>query len=263
MTKIIILNQATLDTKYAPIMEAAYNTWDNYNHSNVKILHYYGKYDNDLKETNRFKQLPNDGECLEIGNDLICGTYDMSFPANHPTLKLISESDSVYISGDYSLKINDARGEKFIMALEYCLNNYEFDFIQRISCTSYIDTNKMYNYVSTIDKTKVYNGARNKYNSEYYFMAGHCVLMSRDIVELMVKNKEKYLSLSYPEDVATGKIILYDSEYTNIDEQFHFHAFTPVNPNNIVIDERPSIYCYRTDTSHPEIFYELHNLINP
>jgi hypothetical protein len=262
MPKILILNQATLDPSYSSIIEAAYNTWNNYNHPDVKILHYYGKYDDNLKETDRFKQLPNDRECLEINNDLICGTYDNIFPLDHPTIKLISESDSVHTGEGYSFKINDARGEKFIMALEYCLNNYDFDFIQRISCTSYVDVNKMYEYVSTINKTKVYNGARNMYNSKYYFMAGHCVLMSRDIVELMVKNKKKYLSLSYPEDVATGKIILYDSKYTNIDEQFHLYAFTLTDPNDVTIDERPSIYCYRTNRSHPEVFHKLHKLLN-
>jgi hypothetical protein len=262
MPKILVLNQATLDASYASVMKAAYDTWNTYNHPDVKIIHYYGKYNNVLEPTDKFEYLPNDGECLEIGNDLICGSYDNHFPQNHPTLKAIHDSDSLYTAGNSSYKINDSRGEKFIMALEYCLNNYEFDFIQRISCTSYVDIPKMHSYLSTMSKTKVYNGARNMYNSEYYFIAGHCVLMSRDIVEVLVKNKEKYLSLSYPEDVATGKIILYDSEYTNIDEQMHLHSFTFVDPDNITLCSVPSVYCYKTRNIHPEVFYKLHELLN-
>ena len=110
MTKIIVLNQATLSPDYSSIMEAAYNTWNNYNHPDVKILHYYGKYDTDLNLTDKFEHLPNDGECLELGNDLICGTYDNHFPENHPTLNLVKDSDSLYTMNKVSHKINDSRG---------------------------------------------------------------------------------------------------------------------------------------------------------
>ena len=68
------------------------------------------------------------------------------------------------------------------MALEYCLKNFEFDYIQRISNTSYVDVEKMQLYLNKFSRSKVYNGARNMYNYQYYFVAGHDVIMSKDVV---------------------------------------------------------------------------------
>lgn len=262
MSKIIVINQATLDPAYDAINQAAHDTWGTYKHEDVKILHYYGKYNKYLQLTDKFSTLPPDGECLVIGNDLILGTYDTNYPTDHPVRVGHDNSHIVYAYGGVPRKIDDSRGEKFIMALEYCLNNFEFDFIQRISCTSYVDVPKMVNYINTLSKTKVYSGARNMYNYEYYFITGHNVLMSRDVVQLLVDHKKEYLSIAYPEDLATGRLIIHDLAYTDFSEQDSNDTFTTIDPNNFGVDPNPFVYLYRTRFMHPEVFYGLHKMIN-
>jgi len=264
MSKVIIINQATLDPSYDAINKAAHDTWGTYNHEDVKILHYYGKYNKYLQLTDKFPVLPSEGECLLIDNDLILGTYDTNYPADHPIRVGHDNSHIKYTYGGIERKMDDARGEKFIMALEYCLNNFEFDFIQRISCTSYVDVAKMMTYLDTLPKTKVYNGARNMYNYEYYFITGHNVLMSRDTVETLVKYKKEYLALPYPEDLATGRLLIHDLEYTNFSEQVSGDTFVSVSSNldELKLSDSPSVYLYRTRHAHPEVFYHLHKIIN-
>jgi len=261
MSKIIVINQATLDIHYDAIDQAAHNTWGTYKHEDIKIIHYYGKYNQQLQPTGKFSTLPSDGECLMIDNDLIIGTYDINYPSNHPVRVGHDNSHIIYAFGGIPKKINDARGEKFIMALEYCLNNFEFDFIQRISCTSYVDVSKMVNYINTLPKTKVYNGAKNMYNYEYYFISGHNILMSRDVVQLLVKHKKEYLAIAYPEDLATGRLIIHDLAYTNFSEQTNDNTFTNVDPNNLTLSTNPTTYLYRTRHIHPKVFYDLHKMI--
>jgi hypothetical protein len=262
MSKIIVINQATLDPSYDAINQAAHNTWGTYKHDDVKILHYYGKYNKYLQLTDKFTTLPADGECLVVDNDLIIGTYDTNYPTDHPVRIGHQTSPIIYAYGGVSRKIDDARGEKFIIALEYCLNNFEFDFIQRISCTSYVDVPKMVNYINTLPKTKVYDGAKNMYNHEYYFITGHNVLMSRDTVEILVKHKNEYLALPYPEDLATGRLLIHDLEFTNFSEQTSNDTFTVVDPNNLTLSPVPATYLYRTRHTHSEVFYDLHKMIN-
>ena len=262
MPKTIILNQTTINPEFSNIDQAAHNTWGSYKHEDVKIIHYYGKYTNQFLPTDKFSTLPADGECLMIGDDLIVGTYDLNYPSDNPVYIGYNNSPIKYTYGGVEYKIDDARGEKFVMALEYCLNNFEFDFIQRISCTSYVDIPKMVNHLNTIPKTKVYNGAKNMYNSEVYFISGHNVLMSRDVVQLLVDHKEEYLQIAYPEDLATGKLIIYDLAYTDFSEQTSKDTFTTVEHDNLLLNENPSIYLYRTRYFHPEVFYNLYKMIN-
>ena len=263
MPKTLILNQTTVNSGYSAIDQAAHDTWGLYKHEDVKIIHYYGKYTHQLIPTDKFSTLPPDGECLMIGDDLIVGTYDTNYPGDHPVRIGHDVSPIKYTYGGIEHKIDDARGEKFVMALEYCLNNFEFDFIQRISCTSYVDVPKMADYVNTLSKTKVYNGAKNMYNHEYYFISGHNVLMSRDVVQLLVDHKKEYLSIAYPEDLATGRLIIHDLAYTNFSEQTNSDTFTVIeDPTDLKLSPNPSTYLYRTRYFHPEVFYNLHKMIN-
>ena len=262
MSKTIVLNQTTVNPGYSAIDQAAHDTWGSYKHEDVRVIHYYGKYNNQLQPTDKFSTLPSDGECLMIDNDLIIGTYDTNYPENHPVRVGHDNSHIVYAYGGVPRKIDDARGEKFIMALEYCLNNFEFDFIQRISCTSYVDVPKMADHINTLPKTKVYNGAKNMYNHEYYFISGHNVLMSRDVVQLLVDHKEEYLAIAYPEDLATGRLIIHDLAYTDFSEQTSSDTFTVVEHDNLTLSTNPSTYLYRTRYFHPEVFYDLHKMIN-
>jgi hypothetical protein len=248
MAKTIILNQATLHPSYQDVDDIAYTTWGSTKNPDVRVIHYYGKYDQNLNPTDKFAALPEDGGVVMNGdNVMVIGTYDNTYPADHPRHSIIP----------------DARNEKFILALEYCLNNFEFDYIQRICNTSYIDVEKMAAYFDQLPRTKIYNGARNLYNYEYFFVAGHNVFMSRDVVQLLVNHKEEYLASSFPEDLAAGKILMHDTGYINFDEHTQdntHHFITDETVDTLCIIDNPSVYCYRIK-HRIDIFNKLHELI--
>ena len=246
--KTIILNQGTLHPEYEDVDNTAYTTWGSTQNPDVKVINYYGKYNHNGDLTSKFPNLPDDGEVLMYDNIMICGTYDYRYPVSHP---------------HYTTN-HDARGEKFIMALEYCLKNFEFDYIQRISNTSYIDVEKMQLYLNELPRIKIYNGARNMYNYQYYFVAGFNAFMSKDVVELLVNYKDLYLKSQYPEDLAAGKVLMHDIEYVNFEDQskdnFVRNLLDDIDINNIDLDSTPSVWCYRIGR-RPELFKHIHELI--
>ena len=134
--KTIILNQGTLHPSYQSVDNAAYNTWGSTQNPDVRVIHYYGKYNHHNILTDRFPILPDDGNIILDNQTMVIGTYDTTYPSEHPRYDIIP----------------DARNEKFILALEYCLNNFEFDYIQRISTTSYVDVEKMQLYLNKLPK---------------------------------------------------------------------------------------------------------------
>lgn len=248
MPKTIVLNQATLHPKYENVDYISYTTWGATKNPDVRVIHYYGKYDSNLEITDRFPTLPKDGEVIMVNdNVMVIGTYDTSYPQSHPRFPII----------------HDSRNEKFILALEYCLNNFEFDYLQRICNTSYLDIEKMQSFFNTLPKTHIYNGARNLYNYKIPFVAGFNVFMSYDVVKLLVEYKSEYLASSHPEDLAAGKIIIYDTNYTSFDTQStaDTHFFVTIEtPSTIKISPSPSTYCYRIQ-HNIDIFNSLHKQI--
>ena len=246
--KTIILNQGTLHPSYQSVDNAAYNTWGSTQNPDVRVIHYYGKYNHYNILTDRFPILPDDGNIILDNQTMVIGTYDTTYPSEHPRYDIIP----------------DARNEKFILALEYCLNNLEFDYIQRISTTSYVDVEKMQLYLNKLPRTKIYNGARNMYNYQYYFVSGHDVIMSRDVVELLVNYKDRYLASSYPEDLAAGKLLMHDIGYVSFEDQSNdnFYDGIPydINVSDIKLSLNPSVWCYRIGR-RPEIFDHIHKLV--
>ena len=235
MTKIIILNQCTLDPLYNDVDKVMRETWQQVIHPNIKIINYYGS------DTLRDKQCvysPND-------NKLIINVGD--FKDNYTDKN----------GNEYEF---DSRGEKFILALEYCLNNLEFDFIYRMSCTSYIDIFKMYDYIKTTPtKEKVYNGTFNMYDYKHYFVSGFNVIMSKDIVEQLINNKNQFLNLQYPEDVATGMIIFDHLKYL---EDFNTQNLLPTYTISDNICEHPSLILSPSSIFNFKFPYYLSNNFN-
>ncbi|MCP4456863.1 MAG: hypothetical protein GY816_02370, partial [Cytophagales bacterium] len=199
-TKIIILSQMTKDPSYQEIQNFSLRTWMNHNNPNVKIINYYGAFDCNGNIFQEFNKEIRKGQAEFINeNTLVIGTYDK-------------------LNNSYF----DPRGEKFIIALEYCLKNLEFDFIFRISSTNYIDIQKLSKHLDSLPRQKVYNGCRNMYDHKYKFVSGFHCIMSRDVVEKLVEYKDEYLSLKYPEDLAAGMILIHKLNYVNFEEQDEF-----------------------------------------
>lgn len=200
MTKIIVLNQATTDHHYLGIDALSRSTWSNITHPDVKVIHYYGTLDTHNNQITTFPTVEKNQAILLkekylTDSYLFCGTNDV-------------------LTGE-----KDPRGEKLMIALEYCYKNLEFDFVVRCCNTTYNDIVKMHRVLSDMPKECVYDGGRNMYDYKYYFVGGWHAYMSRDTVGMVVENKNKYLSLKYPEDLALGILLMHDLKYTNFDRE--------------------------------------------
>jgi hypothetical protein len=237
MTKVLILNQATVDPSYNVMDYLSRNTWTLNSHPDVRTIHYYGGYDSNHNPINKFPVVPR-GETQLIDNDiLVCGTND--------TL------------GDYF----DPRGEKMIMAIEYCLKNFEWDFMLRICNTSYIHIPKLHKFLSKLPKEKIYDGARNMYNSEIYFVAGFNSYMSRDTAELLIQNKETYLASRYLEDLALGDVIFHQLKHTSFDTQTHYSTYVWASEEDFQPDhflQNTDVFNYRFRSHTPEKLIRFH-----
>lgn len=228
--KILILVQGTYSPSYREIEKIARTTWVESNNSpDVTIKFYYGAYDQ------QGILLPEAGLTIEkeevkenVDGDIIVGAYDMTGPYFDP------------------------RGEKLIRALEYSLK-YEYDYVLRVCNTSYIRINKLLEYISNQPREKFYDGARNLYDYKYFFVSGHNSIMSRDCAEILVENKQAYLELTYPEDLAVGYILMHKLNYTKfLEEPFtptHIPATVPgFNPQHF-LNHRAYNYRFRGNSS--------------
>lgn len=240
MTKILILNQATTDQNYALIDGLSRTTWSRRNHPGVKTIHYYGGYDINHEPIKSLPGVPPRGEVELYGNTLVCGTND--------------------VLGPYF----DPRGEKMIMAIEYCLKHFEWDFMLRICNTSYIDTFKLHKVMSSLPKEKIYDGTRNLYNNEISFVTGFNSYMSRDTAEILIQNKQIYLESKYPEDLALGDTIFHKLKYTSFENQTYISTSTwayeeGFNPEYFI--KHTDVFNYRFRSHTPEKFIKFHEYI--
>jgi len=203
MTKIIVLNQATFDPQYFTIDKLSRTTWPCRIHPNVHTIHYYGSKDIKGQVFESIKYVPNENSCT---------TYSETLTEHNGEIMICDSYDLVHSSS-----YEDPRNIKLIMAYEHAVNNYDFDFIVRVSNTTYVDIPKMYRFFDSYPRrNRVYNGVRNLYNYVSYFVSGFGSYMSRDVVEELVKHKKEFLELKYPftiEDVAVGHMVLHQLEY--------------------------------------------------
>jgi hypothetical protein len=238
MAKIIILNQATIFHNYSQIDALSRTTWGLYKHPDVKCIHYYGAYDIDDRPVTGFPYIPAKGEVAMFDDDrMLVGTNDTHGPYFDP------------------------RGEKMMLAYEYCLKHFDFDFILRICNTSYIDIEAMVKYFNSIRKERIYDGTRNLYNNEISFVTGFNSYLSRDTVEKVVEHKQDYLDIKLPEDLALGKLIMHDLKYTNFEDQpqidIHVLATEPgFKPDSFVGSER---FNYRFRSHTVDEYVAFHN----
>jgi hypothetical protein len=240
MAKVIILNQATIDPQYSILDALSRTTWGLYKHPEVQIIHYYGAYDTNNSIVTGFPKVPARGE-VELFSD---------------GRMLVGANDTL---GNYF----DPRGEKMMLAFEYCLKNLEFDFILRICNTSYIDVPKVHEHLSSIRKERIYDGTRNMHNNEIYFVTGFNSFLSRDVVEKVVEHKEQFLAIPYLEDLALGKLIMHDLALTSFEDQphkeTHVWAFDDTfDPGHYV---NSSIFNYRFRSHTSEKFIAFHEWI--
>ena len=101
---------------------------------------------------------------------------------------------------------------KNLLAFEYAINNFEFDFLFRTTTTSYVNLEKLKNFIveNFIEHKNLYCGKiMETYDLEknkQYFVSGAGILFSKNTINHIIKNKNK-MDFRLWDDVGIGKLL--------------------------------------------------------
>ena len=117
------------------------------------------------------------------------------------------ESDTIYVkSGE-----NYIPGilEKTVKSMEYIQSHYEYDFIFRTNLSSFIDLNKLYEFMHLENTQSMHYGGIVLTPSDipFGYISGAGILFSRTTTEYILDNQSK-LDYSIIDDVAFGKLLI-------------------------------------------------------
>ena len=150
---------------------------------------------------------------------------------------------------------------KTISFYEYCLENEDFDFLLRANCGSYIDIEKLLSFIKEHSLNKnTYLGIRGLAGGTEY-ASGSAYLLSRELVELIVKNKDKLLTVGHPEfimdDVSVGRL-LKENGVSLSDKALRVNAtFTDLQEHDFEKHKSQYHYWFK-HTIDPRCFYEVY-----
>lgn len=82
-------------------------------------------------------------------------------------------------------------GMKTICAFEYLLST-DFDYIFRPNSSSFVNIEKLFEFTQTLPSNSVYNGSAIPYDKVGECCSGCGFFLSRDLVKIIVDNKEKW-----------------------------------------------------------------------
>jgi hypothetical protein len=111
------------------------------------------------------------------------------------------DNRNIYIQSGESLAYATHRT---IRCFDYCLNNFDFDYILRTNCSSYINKNLLYDLVQTLPET-VYAGVVGVHNN-MKFASGAGMLISRNNIEYLVDYKN-HINMNLIDDVAIAECL--------------------------------------------------------
>lgn len=102
----------------------------------------------------------------------------------------------------------DNMGHKMIGAFEWALANKEFDYIARVNSSCYVNKRSLIEYVQTLPDDNVFAGVRvvGDTPENDWCWGGSQFLFSKDVVEKIVANKEKW-DHSKMEDIAVSHLV--------------------------------------------------------
>lgn len=99
-----------------------------------------------------------------------------------------------------------AIGYKNIAAFEWALKNKQFDYIIRVNASTYVNKRLVHEFIQDLPDENLYMGVGAPYmyqEQEFFFAWGPCYVLSRDVVEDIVKNKNMW-NHGMMDDVALG-----------------------------------------------------------
>ena len=182
----------------------------------------------------------NDNGIYDRLVDTIRNTWDSEIVDDIRTLYYYNDSklDSIKIYNDeIFLPCGggvDKIGYKILLSFEYILNNIEFDYVFKTNCSSYINKKLLKNLAKDMPRNKLYAGFLG-YHDGIKFISGAGNLISKDLVELILNNKDKW-NHSLMEDVAIGKILM--------DNNISFYPLDRVSIVNGIDNDKLNTKCH-------------------
>lgn len=232
--KVIILNQCTVDTDYYNITKIAESFTIKELNNDILYINYIGGLDENNEKFPFFHKYK----------------FNKLYQKPFTNTLILDSKDLIDKKNNY-----DPRGRKVLLAFEYCIKNFEFDFIYRTSCTCITQVDKLLNAINKLDTKEVYTGQKAGWfiekdieENQFYFVISAACLMSKDIVNLILKHKKRYLELtskdtsvnSY-EDVVIGRLLDFELSlpYIKPDKQLNFFVCGEykIKSNSISIDD--------------------------
>lgn len=97
-------------------------------------------------------------------------------------------------------------GKKTVAALEWALNNKQFDYIARPNANCFVYKRGLINHVQSLSDTGVFTTLEVKDKRENWGWGGGQAIISRDVVQLIVDNKHRWDHRDI-EDMAMSRLV--------------------------------------------------------
>jgi len=115
----------------------------------------------------------------------------------------IKDKEIYVTTKDHNYTFNHL-GRKFLEALSL-VANYEFDYIFKTNSSSYIDKQKLLEFIEDKPKNNLYCGIMSNFNNINY-ISGAGTYLSKDLVHYILNNQHQW-NHNLIEDVAIGEIL--------------------------------------------------------
>ncbi len=95
--------------------------------------------------------------------------------------------------------------QKTIDAFEILNNIEEYDYIVRTNISSIVDFKLLYNYLET--NKYEYSGSKIWRSNKIKYISGTCIILNKDVVNKIIKNKNKIINYNLIDDMSIGKFL--------------------------------------------------------
>jgi len=153
------------------------------------------------------------------------------------------EENTIYVKNNENLIPGIL--QKTIKSFEYCLQNFEFDYIYRTNLSSFIDLNKAYHF---LENNKVdYGSCCLDIHIDLHFASGCGFILSKKMVNILINN-QNLINYKIIDDVAIGELLIDKLNY-NI---FNISRYDVQNINDIIFNNDTHIFHFRckSDVKH-------------
>ena len=154
--------------------------------------------------------------------------------------KIILDGDTLFLPG---VETFQAMTRKTIDSIEYFLEDKAFTHVIRTNLSSVWNFPRLLNYLKLLPTTGLFAGVIGG-GGPNAFVSGAGMHMSRDIGELLVKNKEKVCSIQEQDDVAISLgLSALGVTFTSLQTRADFTTLDMYNQNKLLLT--PMIYHLR------------------